>query len=162
MEEEKTSEALPTAVEWTASEFIAHDKSAAWYLGLAAVAAILSFVIYMITKDYISVAVVIVAALLMGVYGARQPRQLQYKLDLRGVTIGGKFYPYADFRSFSVVPEGAFASIVFMPLKRFGPPVTIYFAPDDQQKIMAILGRELPFEEPRRDVIDTLLRKIRF
>jgi hypothetical protein len=150
------------AIAWTASEFVAHDKSAGWYFLLTGVTALVAALVFLITKDKISVSVVVVAGIIMGVYGARQPRQLEYRINQRGIGIQGKYHNYDEFRSFSVVPEGAFASIVFMPLKRFGVPVTIYYAPDDEDKILALLSDQLPFEEHRADAVDRLMRRIRF
>ena len=161
-ENEQIPAAQPGAVTWTASEFIAHDKSPAWYFGLAVGAAVAAALIYLLTKDVVSVVVIIVAALVFGSYGARQPRQLQYQIDQRDVTIGDKRYGFDEFKSFSVVPEGAFSSIAFMPLKRFSPIITIYFAPEDEKKILDVLSGTLPYEEPRRDVVDSLMRRIRF
>lgn len=149
-------------VSWTASEFVHHEKSLGWYFGLAIGAAILAFFIYLLTEDVISVVVVIMAAVVLGIYGSHHPRQLHYKLNGHSLTIGGKQYDYGGFKSFSVVPEGAFSGIVFMPLKRFAPPLTIYYAPEDQDKIMAVLSTALPYEEPRRDVVDNFMRRIRF
>jgi hypothetical protein len=152
----------PDSVTWTASEFIAHDKTSSWYtlLILGTVAA--SGLMYVVTKDIVSVGVVILAALIFGIYGAHKPRQLVYRVDLRGITVGGKFYPYSDFRSFSVIPEGAFSSIVFMPLKRFAAPLSIYYAPQDEDRIVGVLSEQLPYEQRRRDAVDSLMRKIRF
>ena len=151
-----------SVITWTASEFVAHEKSAGWYLLLALAATLIGGLVYLIAKDIISVAVVAVAALLFGVYGARQPRQLEYRLDAHGIGIGPKHYAYNQFRSFTVMPEGAFSSIVFMPLKRFSPPITIYYAPEDEDKIADLLVNQLPFEEARRDAVDSLMRRIRF
>lgn len=150
------------AVTWTASEFIHHNKAASWYLGLGVATVLLAALIFLITRDVVSTAVIIVAGLLLGVYAARPPRQLEYRIDQRGVFIGHKHYGYDDFKSFTVVPEGAFSSIVFMPLKRFALALTIYYAPEDEEHIMAVLAGRLPFEEPRRDAVDSLMRRIRF
>lgn len=150
------------AVSWTASEFIAHDKSVGWYIGLAAAAVLIAGVIYLLTKDFISTGVVLVGALALGWYGARKPRQLPYQLNTKGVQIGNKWHGYQDFRSFSIVPEGAFSSIVFMPLKRFAPLTTIYYAPEDEEKIVSILSGILPYEERKSDPIDSLMQRIRF
>jgi hypothetical protein len=149
-------------IAWTASEFVAHDKSAGWYFMLITASAAISVVVYLISKDFVSVAVVLTAALLLSVYGSHKPRQLEYRLDAHGIGIGPKSYGYEEFRSFSVVPEGAFSSIVFMPLKRFSPPISIYYAPEDEDKIVGMLSDRLPFEEGRRDAIDSLMRRIRF
>ncbi|HEX4775026.1 MAG TPA: hypothetical protein VH234_05925 [Candidatus Saccharimonadales bacterium] len=153
---------VPSSVSWTASEFIAHNKSAGWYLGLTVATAILAFFIYLLTKDFISVGVVIVAAAVFGIYGSHKPRQLEYQLDLHGLSIGGKRYDYDQFKSFSVVPEGGLSSIVFMPLKRFAPPLSVYYPPEEEDKITAVLAEALPFEEPRRDAVDSLMKKVRF
>lgn len=149
-------------ITWTASEFVAHEKSAGWYglLGLAAVA--VAALVYLITRDYVSVSVVVVGAVVLGFYGATKPRQLEYRLDQQGLSIGAKRYTYNEFRSFAVVPEQAFSSIIFMPLKRFAVPIAIYYAPDDEERILGLLADRLPFEEAPRDAVGNLMRRIRF
>lgn len=151
------------AITWTASEYIGHEKSAAWYMLLFLVAVIIAAAVYFITsKDIMSVIVVMIAAFIFGIYAARPPRTLQYGIDDYGISIGKKLYPYSDLKAFSVTGEGAFASITFMPMKRFMPPLSIYFDPQEEDKIVSALSLCLPIEEPRRDPIDRLMRKIRF
>lgn len=149
-------------ISWTASEFVSHEKSAGWYGVLLLVTAIVAALIYLVTKDTISTGVVIIAALAFAVLAGRKPRQLQYQLDDASVSIGQKQLGYNTFKSFSVVPEGAFSSIVFWPLKRFAPLTTIYFAPDDEQKIIDLLSKHLPLEEHKLDAVDRTMRRIRF
>ena len=48
---------------WTASEYIAHDKDFGWYAGLGLVAVVLSALLYVITREYISVFVALFGAL---------------------------------------------------------------------------------------------------
>jgi hypothetical protein len=150
-----------SSVTWTASEFIAHEKNAGWYLSLALSAFAFSGLIYWITRDKVSMAVVLVAALFMGILAARKPRQLGYRIDATGVTIGEKVYPLDSFRSFSVVPEEAFSSIVFTPLRRFAPLTTIYYPPQEEEKIISMLTNRLPFEEFHHDPVDRFMRRIR-
>lgn len=152
----------PEAISWTASEFIAHEKSAGWYLAVISVAALISAVVYLITRDYVSVAVVIAAGLILAYYGSHKPRELNYKLDRGGLIIGQKIYHYDHFRSFSLIQEGAFTSITFMPLKRFAPPISIYYAPEDEARITALLSTHLPVEQHKRDAVDKLMHRIRF
>lgn len=169
-QEAETGAAHPTTpthasaqpISWTASEFIAHHKSASWYglLGLGTVA--LAAIIYLLTHDKVSTGVVVVAAFILGIYAARKPRVLEYRLDDTGLSVGGKAYSYNLFKSFAVVDEGAFASIVLMPLKRFMPVLTIYYAPEDEPKILKMLSEHLPVEEHRYDAVDSFLRRIRF
>jgi len=149
-------------VTWTASEFVAREKSSNWYLKLAGATVLVAILTFIIARDLISVSVVIIAGILLGIYGTHQPRQREYRLDQHGIGIGGKYHSYDEFRSFTVAPEDAFAGIVLMPLKRFGVPLTIYFAPDDEEKILTILSDYLPFEEYHADAVDSLMRHIRF
>ena len=150
------------AVTWTASEFVAHHKTTGWYVMLFAAALVGAGAVYLFTHDIISSSVVIIAAVFFGVFAARQPRELRYSLDGRGVQIGAKYYSLAGFRSFSVVPEGGVTSIILMPLRRFAPLTTLYFADQDESRIVDILSLSLPLEEYRHDVIDQFLHRIRF
>lgn len=157
-----TDDGRSQSVTWTASEFVAHEKSADWYVLLILGTLLLAALVFFLTKDFISVGVVVVAGLLLAVYGAHQPRQLEYLVDNRGIGIGQKHFTYDEFKSFSVAPEGALSSLVFMPLKRFAVPTTIYYAPDDEERILSILSDHLPLEEHRADAVDSLMRRIRF
>lgn len=157
-------EDMPPAdvISWTASEFIAHQKTPGWY-GLLILASLAGAgIVYLLTRDIISSSVVVVAGVFFGVFAARQPRELQYSLDGRGVQIGAKYYSLTGFRSFSVVPEGAFTSVILMPLKRFAPLTTIYFPPQDESRIVSILSGSLPFEDYRHDAVEQFLHRIRF
>jgi hypothetical protein len=149
-------------VRWTASEFIQHDKTAIWYLGLIAGAAILAALIFLLTKDKISTAIIIVVAIVFGIFAGRRPRELEYQVDDSGIHIGQKSYTYADFKSFAIVEEEALESIWLMPLKRFMPIITIYFAPNDGQKIVDTLSSYLPVAEHKLDSVDKLMHRLRF
>ena len=149
-------------VTWTASEFVAHHKTVGWYAALAGGTAVITLLVYLITKEIISSSVVIFGGTALGYYAGRQPRQLQYQLSNSDLNIGERHYALDGFRSYGMVPEGAFTSIVFMPLKRFAPPTTIYFAPEDEDRITALLSSCLPYEEYAHDFIDAFMRRIRF
>lgn len=147
---------------WTASEFVAHEKSSSWYGALALAAVIGAGLIYLLTQDVISSIVILFCALIFGIYGARQPRQLQYRIGDQGLSIGPRHYSYEEFKSFSVATDGAFSSIIFSPLKRFATLKTIYYAPEDEDQIVEVLADRLPFEEHVPDVVDRLMHRIRF
>ena len=149
-------------ISWTASEFIAHEKASQWYLTLAGVTVVLAVLIFILTRDIVSMIMIIFGASLFGVYAGRQPRQLPYQLSHHGLRIGQRSFDLQQFRSFSVVPEGAFSSIVLMPLRRFAPMTTIYYAPEDEDKIVEVLAAQLPYAEHKLDAVERLMRRIRF
>ena len=149
-------------ISWTASEYVSHDKSVSWFAlaGLAVVA--IAGVIYLVTREWISAIVVGVLGFAFAAFAGRQPGVLEYALDVQGVHIGSRVYPYGMFRSFSVLQEGGVQSILLVPLQRFGLPITIYYDPADEDKIIEVLGGRLPHENRNPSPIDNLMRKIRF
>jgi hypothetical protein len=149
---------------WMAPEFVAHEKSPLWYLKLASAAVVLAVIIYLLTPthDLTASSVVLVGAIFFGVYAGRHPRQMPYRVNEDGIKLGNRFHPYEEFRSFAVVPEGHLGSVIFMPLKRFAPPTTIYFEPIQEDPILDLIANSLPMEEHKPDLIDVFMRHIKF
>lgn len=150
------------SISWTASEFIAHQKNAGWYLILAGAAVVIGGLVYLLTRDVISTIMVVVALAVIAILASKQPRTLSYTLDSSGIRIGDKIHSFADFKSFSVIEEGAVSSIVLMPMKRFMPMFNMYFDPKDEDRITALLDDYLPYVEGRLDLVERLMRQIRF
>jgi hypothetical protein len=150
------------SIAWTASELIAHSKTPGWYGTLFAAAVVIAALVWFFTKDIFSSVIVVLALGVLAAYASRTPRELEYAVDEEGLMIGQKHYDYASFKSFSIIPEGHFSSIELMPLKRFSPPITIYYDPADEDAIAGALASHLPFEHHKRDAIDQLMRRIRF
>lgn len=149
-------------ISWTASEFIAHSKNKGWYVVLAAGALVAAAIVFLLTRDKITTGMIIIATILFGIMASRKPRELQYQIDDSALVIGDKVYNFADFKSFSLVQEEGVQSIWFMPMQRFMPGLSIYFAPEDEQRIFETLDDILPLENRQLDFIDKLMHRIRF
>ena len=83
-------------------------------------------------------------------------------MDVHGLTIGNKYFPYEMFRSFALIDEGPFASMAFLPLKRFGLLTTVYLDPDDEDRVVDLVAKHLPLEPREHDAVDRLMKRIRF
>ncbi len=90
------------------------------------------------------------------------PRTLHYTVSSQGIKIDEKIYGYHDFKAFGILEEGPLYSIVLLPVKRFMPSVNIYFPREYGEEIVDHLGGVLPMEDLQLDMIDTLVRKLRF
>jgi len=150
------------SIGWTASEFIAHSKTALWYIGLMLITVIAAGLSFVFSGDFFIVGVIVIISFLFGWTASRKPRELPYLIDFNGLTIDKKLYPFSGFKSFSIVNEGGVDAIWLMPLQRFAPGISIYFDPNDKDKIADILSEYLPIEERKPDLVDTLMHKIRF
>ena len=151
-----------TALSWTASEFIEHSRGTSWYLLLAVITAILTGGTYFLTKEYFAAGTITMLGIIVGIYSRQKPRQVTYELSELGLKIGEKDYPYGIFKSFALVRDGMLNAIQLMPLKKFMPPISAYYAASDEEKITDILGQHLPYEDRKMDTIDRLSRRLKF
>lgn len=147
---------------WTASEYIDHKQGAGWFITLAAATVVIAALIFLLTRDYIATTVIAVLGLTIGIFAKRTPRELTYELDAAGIKIGAKRYPYRLFKSFSVIHDGALLSLNLEPIKRFMPPVSVYFDPADHERIFDLLEDRLPYEEKQLEFLERLTRHLRF
>lgn len=147
---------------WEASEYIHHTKSPLWFIGYIGVMLVLLAIAYFFTQSWTFVVLVIVMAVAIGVFATRPPRTLHYALTDSGIQIEQSHYAYGDFRAFGIIADGGLFSIMFIPTKRFMPAVNMYFAEEDGEKIVDILGTRLPMEELHLDMVDRMMRRLRF
>ena len=151
-----------SVVSWTGSEFIANHKDSKWFLSFFTVLVLAVGLIFVATKDYVSTISVAVVGILFAFLANRKPRQLAYKIDNSGINIGSKFYPFDQFKSFSLAQDGAIGYVNLMPLKRFMPDLSVYFPPKETEKVVGILSDHLPHNEDDERQIDKLAKHLRF
>lgn len=149
-------------VEWSASEFTHNEKSTKWYVSLAGIALVAASLIFLLTRDFITVGAILLVAFAFGFVANRRPRTLQYSIDESGVMISGKHYPFQLFKSFSVIDEGQASSINLLPVKRFMPMVSMYYPIEREEEIANILGEYLPYEHRQSAMVDDVMRRFRF
>lgn len=159
---EEQYEPEASEVKWTASEFIDHQKSSGWFMALAGAGILLSVAVYFMTKDMFAAVIIALLAIIFGVGAARKPRILEYSIDGNGIAVGSRRSAFEDFRSFAVVSEGAIESILLLPTKRWAPPLSVYFAPEDGDRIINTLSAFVPFENHEPGLIDKFLHRIHF
>jgi len=151
-----------TSVSWEASEYLQHDKDYLWLLMLIVVTALLSSLSYYLLSDVFSVAIIVLVAFTLAIYAYRKPRTLSYQINDEGLRVAERLYGYDQFSSFSIIDEGAVRSIYFEPIKRFMPPITIYYDQTNEEHVREVLANYLPYRERKLDLVDRLFKKLRF
>jgi hypothetical protein len=150
-----------TGFAWQAPEFIEHPHGSGWYLMLAIGTIIIAGLVYLTSKDAFATVTVAVVGVIVGIFAKHKPTIVDYELGSRSLRINGKDYPYSGYKSFTILQEGALSSINLHPLKRLMPPITAYFNPDDEEKVLAAVGDHLPYEQRPMDAVDRLSRRLR-
>ncbi|HWT40033.1 MAG TPA: hypothetical protein VN081_02050 [Dongiaceae bacterium] len=167
---DQTPEGLPQPVEspdnppitWTAQEYVHLDKSPVWFILFAIIVLGLVAVDVFFLKSWTFSALVIVMAIAVIIYIRRPPRMLTYALSpLQGLYVGEKLYTFDEFKAFGLIQDGDHYSIMLIPRKRFAAGVSVYFPEDAGERIVDILGQQLPMENLKLDVVDIIVRKLR-
>jgi hypothetical protein len=149
-------------IHWSASEFIAHEKNVTWYVILVLVTLVAGAIVYFLTHDKISTVIIVIAGVIFGIYGARKPRLIDYRINSSGITVQTKLFSYDAFKSFEIVEDSIIPNIVLMPLKRFMPSLSIYLDPTTQEEVVKILSDCLPQDFHQQDLIERFVQRVRF
>ena len=145
---------------WDADEFEQTVRTPTWYGALtlgAIITAILTFIVS--GKDFFSAGAVLLAILGLGFLASRKPRQIQIGVDDQGLYVGHRFYAFHDYRSFSIEQQGQ-PSALFMPLKRFAPPLVVLLDPLQVDDVSSYIATFLPLQEHKPDLIEKLMSRL--
>jgi len=149
-------------ISWTASEYITHEKTQVWYVVYLSGSIGITAFIYLVLKDVLAAVAVLLAAVSAGFFASRPPASKKYELSSGKLLVGPKSYNLDDFKSYSVVEEGAIDSIWLKPLGRISPILIIYFSPKDENKITDMLSQYLPYEPRELDNVSKITKRLRF
>lgn len=150
------------AVAWTGSEYVNNQKNGMWYLALVGAIILIGGLVYLLSRDIVSVIFIVIVGVLFAFMASRKPRQLQFVVDDHGIQVGQRYYPFSDYLSFSLQRDGAINYISMLPLHRFKNELSIYCPPDQEQKIFEAISSQLPNNQRKETYVDKLARMIRF
>lgn len=128
-------------------------------------AVLLAVFMYFITsKDTLSIVAVVLATVLYLGNSMWRVHEAHYRLDAKGISIGRKQHSIDQFRSFSVTRDdnGHASTIELLPLKRFMPLLVIRCKAEMENEVVSLLAVHLPMEVRRRDMVDVIIRKLKF
>lgn len=140
---------LPTEkvlASWQAPEFIHHEKGGLWF-ALATIVTFLLIVNAILNKQWTAA---IVFALLLGViylFAHEQPRQHIVVISNIGIHVGGRFYPFAEVKSFWLVYHDNARTFNFQTTGGWGTTITVQLDDLDPALIRSALQGEVPEEK---------------
>jgi len=151
----------PFEVKWDAPEFEYREKSVGWYW-MSIIIAVLVLAVAMWQRNFLFGFFVVVAELLVLVWGSRAPRTLTFTVTEKGLTIDGRrFYPWNDIENFGVDEEAELPGIVLRSHRRFLPMVRIHVPKDRLANVRENLRRgaaEVAYEATLTEALDRFFR----
>ncbi len=139
-----------------------HEKSGSLFLLIVVACVVLAGGVYFLTHDFVSVAAIFIGVIALLYLTARRPGVQDYALSESGVYVGRKLYDYDNYKGFSVNEDHGQTIIMFIPLKRFMPPLIIHVEPQMATTVVEALSTVLPHDDRKPDAVDSLMRRMRF
>ncbi len=155
---EQVSETQP--IQWQAPEYVQERRSPWWFIAFWVIAALLMVVAFFVLQSWSFALLVPAMAAALMIYSHRPPRILNYVLSGKGIYINEKLHPIGEFRSFGIMRDEAIPSIMFIPVKRFRPALTIHFPEEIGEAVVDLLGHRIPMQELKLDLFDQIIRKL--
>ena len=150
-----------TLMSWNAPEFTFTNKPAGWYALLALFfVAMIGLALY--TRQYLTIGLLVLMCISLVIYAQRKPRTLNYTITTHGVYVGEKSYHFDSFSSFYEISDYGQRVFELVPSKQLGTLVSLPIQEGEERTIESLLGSVLPKVPPRNDLIDRLLRAMRF
>ena len=155
-----------TLYQWQAPEFSYTHKPLGWYVGIFGFFAVLVVLAFFFLntsfQKWITIGLLVVMAVATSVWASRKPKVLSYEVTNYGIAVNNKKYNFDDFRAFYEYMDYNQHSIDLVPGKRFGTLVSLPLATPEADDIIETIAHMVPEIEHNEDIIDRLVRRLRF
>ncbi len=146
---------------WQAPEYLYQEKDVSWYW-LSIIATAILVLISLWQRNFLFLVFVVIAEAMILFWAKEYPRNIEFKLDSKGIHIGNiKSYPFDDLEGYHIHEENDYASeLILKTRNRFNPHVKILISNDDTEEIKEFLQNhlnELEYDESLNDRISKML-----
>ena len=148
-------------IDWEMDEFLEHRRTPVWYLVLFMIAVLLGLASFLITREVIAPASILVMAAAAALYSFKKPTRRRYTLTSLGLKIGSRLYDYSHFKTFSLIKDNGIAALYLITNQRFIPPITIYLPLDKDKRIIRKLSRHIAYTPSGLQWPDRLMQYLR-
>jgi len=143
---------------WEAPEFEKTEKSGVWYLILAVFFGII--IVYAMATDSLIMAIVFILLGVVGyIHSQKEPRMLEFSIDIKGVRAGKELYPYDNIKSFWIFYEPPHVKTMSLRVdSSMMPFVHIPLANEDPSEIRRKLLKFINEEKQEPTLVDAIER----
>ena len=154
-------------LEWSALEYEEkeRDKNWFWALGIIVATSAITSIIY---GNYFFAALILLGGSLLAFFAIKNPELVNYEINLAGVKIRSRLYPFENIKSFWVQadPEGrtGLPPMLFIKSERlFMPVISIPITEDMAEDIYYIMtSKNIPEEEMKEHASLKIMESLGF
>ena len=138
----KAEDEDPNFAKWIAPEHIKTLRDMVIYYFSAALS-IIAIVHFVLQGSFIPVLTFMMMLVVLGIYMYQKPRDIEYKIDLDGISVDDKLYRYRQIKLFQVIEDEEYSVLKFELKNSILPIKTIYLIDQDPLYIRAVLDNFL-------------------
>lgn len=146
---------------WQAPEYLYREKDVSWYW-LSIIITALLVLISLWQRNFLFLVFVVIAEAMILFWAKEYPKNIEFKLDSKGIQIGNiKTYPFDDLEGYHLHEENDYAAeLILKTRNRFNPFVKILVSIDDIPAIKEFLQihlNEVEYDESLHDRISKII-----
>lgn len=148
--------------EWQVPEYLTHERSSLWYIGMIVVA--LALIIYSIfTANFLFALIVILVAFIIFLKSYYSPALLNFQITEEGIMLGNQFFPWERIKNFYIIYKPPAVKKIFFNLKSFAPDLSISIRDANplliREKLLVYLAEDLEKDrQSLEDLMEILLK----
>ena len=157
----KAAAAEKPILAWQGQEFLEYSRNRKWYVLVGLVGAILT-IGALVLQQWLTAPVFALATYVVLRHADDKPQVVDYQISRLGVTVGDKFHPFNELKTYWIVYNPPAKTVTFQSTGRFKPLIKLYLEDVDPEAIRETLKPYLP-ETPKQaeDFLDKFSRFIR-
>lgn len=149
-------------IEWSAPEYIKHERGKKWYM-VAGIIAIFAAIWAMISENYtMALAIVVFAVVYEYIQLYHPPKEIKIKIKEMGIKVGDTFYPYSDIVAFWIFYNHGLKTLNLRIANNMIPNVVIQLQEQDPVELRHYLvGQIREWEGKEERLGDILVRLLK-
>ena len=148
-------------INWTAPEFVRHEKGPAWFLWLFIIAGIF-FAIAILMKSYIFAFIIFLAAFSLYIQAHKKPRKIKFVINEKGVLTGSELHAWDNLNSFRIFENEEVSYISFESKKILRPRLNIPLGGQEIAVIKDALKNFINEKKYEESMLDILARRLKY
>ncbi len=148
-------------ISWRAPEYTFNEKSTDWFWGLA-LSTLAIGVVSLIAGNFLLAVLIIIAAFTVGLLSIRRPKDIEFKINNRGVKAGTELHSWSGLESFWLEEETDPPKIILISKRFLMPHIIIPLGDVDFGNVHDVLLEHLPQVEHHESIVDVLAARLGF
>lgn len=149
-------------LQWTAPEYIKHEKGPAWMPAAALITA--AFIAYgILNGEWVMATTFFVMAVVYYLYHRQEPKNIKIIISEIGIKIGGQKFPFNQMKKFWIIYDPPFVKTMHIRfVKKHKPDLVIQLDKQDPVKLRNLMLSQLPEWEGREESpLDAIIRALK-